>query len=177
MAEGLNRVTLIGNLGQDPELRHTQGGQAVMTLRLATTETWQQDGERKERTDWHTLVMWGKRAEALANVLTKGSRMCAEGRLQYRSWEDQQGNKRTAAEVVLTNVTLLGGGSQRYDDRAQPNRKADGKGTGGRSGAPKPARGYDPESGDQYPSDHDGFDDDIPFIRNELHAHLIGGAP
>lgn len=158
MAEGLNRVTLIGNLGQDPELRHTQGGGAVMTLRLATTETWQQDGERKERTDWHTLVMWGKRAEALANVLTKGSRLCAEGRLQYRTWEDKQGNKRTAAEVNVTNVVLLGGGERggigERPARQQAHRKADGGGTGGRS------RGRDAG----FPDD-DFADDDIPFVR------------
>lgn len=155
MAEGLNRVTLIGNLGQDPELRHTQGGGAVMTLRLATTETWQQDGERKERTDWHTLVMWGKRAEALANVLTKGSRLCAEGRLQYRTWEDKQGNKRTAADVNLTNVVLLGGGERGDSTRQQAHRKADGGGTGGRS------------RGSSGPADKHGFDDfdDIPFVR------------
>lgn len=165
MAEGLNRVTLIGNLGQDPELRHTQGGQAVMTLRLATTEAWQQDGERKERTDWHTLVMWGKRAEALANVLTKGSRLCAEGRLQYREWKDKEGNKRVAAEVNVTNVVLLGGGAQGSGERT--HRPADGKGTGGH------ARKAD---GDSFPAD-DFADDDIPFIHvADGCATVIGGA-
>lgn len=152
MAEGLNRVTLIGNLGQDPELRHTQGGGAVLTLRMATTESFQnRDGERQERTDWHTVKLWGKRAEGLANVLSKGSRLCVEGRIQYSQWEDKTGGKRTSTEINATNVVLLGGGAERGD---RTPRKADGGGTGGRSG------GY---GGGGFPEDDFG-DDDIPFI-------------
>ncbi len=110
MAEdGLNRVTLIGRLGQDPEVRFTQGGQAILNMRLATSESWKDEsGERKERTEWHTVVMWGKRGEALGKFLAKGDRICIEGRLQTRSWEDKEGGKRATTEIVATNLVLLG---------------------------------------------------------------------
>lgn len=108
--EGLNRVTLVGNLGAEPELRHTQSGQAVLNLRLAVSESWfdKERGERKERTEWVTVVLWGKRGEALAKILAKGSSVLIEGRLQTRSWE-QDGQKRYSTEVVATNVLLVGG--------------------------------------------------------------------
>lgn len=110
MAEGMNRAILIGNLGADPELRYTQSGQAVLKLRLATTESYvNKAGERQQRTDWHTITLWGKRAEALNNILSKGRPICVEGRIQYRSWEDKDGNKRTSTEINATNVVLLGG--------------------------------------------------------------------
>jgi single-strand DNA-binding protein len=109
MADGLNRVILIGNLGQAPELRHTQTS-AVLNLRLATTESFiNQEKQRQERTDWHTVVIWGKRAEALAKILNKGDRICVEGRIQTRSWDANDGSKRYATDIVATNVLLLGG--------------------------------------------------------------------
>ncbi|MDD9946868.1 MAG: single-stranded DNA-binding protein, partial [Myxococcales bacterium] len=124
MAEGLNRVTLIGNLGQDPELRYTQGGQPILNMRLATTESFvNRDRERQERTEWHTVVLWGKRGEALSRFLSKGSKICVEGRLQTRSWEGKDGGKRYATEVVATNVLLLGGrggGGGGHDDGPPP---------------------------------------------------------
>ena len=82
MAEGLNRVMLIGNLGADPELKYTQNGQGVLRLRLATTESYMnRAGERQQRTDWHTVTVWGKRGEALNNILSKGRSICVEGRI------------------------------------------------------------------------------------------------
>lgn len=109
MSEGLNRVILIGNLGQPPELRHTQSS-AVLNLRLATTESFlNQEKQRQERTEWHTVVIWGKRGEALGKILNKGDRICVEGRIQTRSWEAQDGSKRYATDIVATNVILLGG--------------------------------------------------------------------
>ena len=109
--EGLNKVTLIGNLGADPELKHTQGGQAVLKMRLATTETFKQrDGQRGESTQWHSVVLWGNRAEALAKFLEKGRTICVEGSIEYRQWEDNDGNKRNATEIKARNVILLGGG-------------------------------------------------------------------
>ncbi|HEY2513175.1 MAG TPA: single-stranded DNA-binding protein, partial [Polyangiaceae bacterium] len=88
MAEGLNKVMLLGNLGQDPELKMIAGGQAVLNLRLATTETYMdRNNTRQERTDWHTVTVWGKRAEALAKILGKGSQIFVEGRIQTRSYE------------------------------------------------------------------------------------------
>ena len=143
MAEGLNRVILIGNLGTDPELKYTQNGQAVLRLRLATSESYvNRAGERQQRTDWHTVIVWGKRGEALNNILSKGRSICAEGRIQYRQWEDKEGNKRNTTEIVATNIVLLGG---RRDSGAPGDF---GGGGGGGSGAP--------------PADDFG-DDDIPF--------------
>ena len=110
MAQGLNRVTLLGNLGQNPELRYTQAGSPVLSFRLATTESvLNRDKEREDRTEWHSVSLWGKRAEALAKFLTKGSQLCVEGRLQTRSWEAADGSKRYATEVVAKNILLLGG--------------------------------------------------------------------
>lgn len=115
---GVNRVMLIGNLGADAELRYAQSGGAIMNLRLAVNETWKdQAGERKERTEWCTVVMFGTRAEALAKHLTKGQQVFVEGRLQTRQWEDKEGNKRSTTEIVATNLEFLGGGKR--DDGAR----------------------------------------------------------
>lgn len=109
--EGLNRVTLLGNLGADPELRMTGSGQAVLNVRLATSETYlDKDKKRQERTEWHTVVLWGKRAEGLAKVLHKGDRILVEGRLRTSSWEDDKGGKRYRTDVVANDVLLQGGG-------------------------------------------------------------------
>ena len=133
MADGLNRVYLIGNLGADPELRHTQGDQAVLNLRMATTESWaDKNGERQERTDWHNVTIWGKRGEGLARCLQKGSRLCVEGRIQTREYE-KDGQKRWATDIVATNVVLLdgrregagdGGRRDERDDRDRDRRPA-----------------------------------------------------
>ena len=126
MSEGMNRVMLIGNLGQDPELRYTQGQQAVVVLRVATTEAYFDNGtkERKERTEWHSVTVWGKRAEALQKLLKKGSRAFVEGRLQTRSWEDKHGGKRYSTEIVATNVILLG---SRTQDAGRQDRRDEGE--------------------------------------------------
>lgn len=145
MSDGLNRVTLLGNLGADPELRFTQGGQGVLNLRLATTESYlDKSKERKERTDWHSITLWGKRGEALSKILTKGSRILVEGRLQTSSYDDREGNKRYKTEVVASNVLLCGGTREGGESRPKEERAP----------APKPA-----------PQDDGGFgdDDDIPF--------------
>lgn len=142
MAEGLNRVILIGNLGTDPELKYTQGGQAVLRLRLATSESYaNRAGERQQRTEWHTVIIWGKRGEALNDILSKGRSICAEGRIQYRQWEDKDGNKRFSTEIVATNIVLLG---SRRD-----------------SGSPSDFSGGGAGGGD--PVADEFGDDDIPF--------------
>lgn len=111
MAEGLNRVMLLGNLGADPELRYTQGGQAVLHVRLATTESFlDKDKVRRERTDWHSVVVWGKRGEALGKILGKGSSIFVEGSLRTSSYDDREGNKRYKTEVIANNVILVGRG-------------------------------------------------------------------
>src|SRR5580692_8755724 len=135
MAEGLNRVLLLGNLGADPELRVTPGGQAVLKLRLATNETYLDKNQvRQERTEWHRVTVWGRRAEALGKILTKGDSLFIEGRLQTSSYE-KNGEKRYSTEVVASNIVLPGRG--RGDGAGAPRE-------GGREGgAPRrePARG------------------------------------
>jgi len=120
MAEGMNRVTLLGNLGADPELKMTPGGQAVMSLRLATTESYlDQQRVRQERTEWHKVNVWGKQAESLAKLLSKGERVLVEGRIQTRSYDDRDGNKKYFTEIVATKVYLCGSG--RRDREAVPS--------------------------------------------------------
>lgn len=106
----LNKVILIGNLGGDPEVRYTGGGQAVASFNIATTEKWtNKGGDPEERTEWHRIVVWGKLAEICQQYLSKGRQVYVEGRLQTRQWEDKEGNKRTTTEVVAQNVQFLGG--------------------------------------------------------------------
>lgn len=106
---GLNKVMLLGNLGQDPELKVIAGGQSVLNLRLATTESYlDKNNARQERTDWHTVVVWGKRADALAKILVKGSQLFIEGRIQTRTYE-KNGEKRYATDIVASNIVLAGG--------------------------------------------------------------------
>jgi len=110
MADGLNRATLLGNLGADPELRYTNSGKAVLNMRLATTESYLDANKvRQESTQWHTVTLWGKRGEALAKFLTKGSRILVEGSIRNSSYEDKDGNKRYKSEVVANNIVLCGG--------------------------------------------------------------------
>src|SRR6185503_648952 len=111
MADGLNRVMLFGNLGADPELKMTSGGQAVLKMRLATTESYlDRNKQRQEKTEWHSVVLWGKRAEALSKFLTKGSRLFVEGGLRTSSYDDKDGNKRYRTEVMASNIILAGSG-------------------------------------------------------------------
>jgi len=154
MAEGLNRVLLLGNLGADPELRMTNGGQAVLKMRLATSETYlDRNRQRQERTEWHNVVVWGKRAEALGKFLTKGTRLFVEGGLRTSSYEDKDGNKRYKTEVVASNVILSGAGGA-------------GRAGGGGGGRSDDAGDYSAPSGGGGYNDADyggGDDDDIPF--------------
>jgi single-strand DNA-binding protein len=106
----VNKVILVGNLGKDAELRYTPGGTAVATLRLATTDRFKdKDGQWKDQTEWHTVVIWDKTAESLAEYLRKGKQIYVEGRLQTRSWDDREGKKRYTTEVRGDRIVLLGG--------------------------------------------------------------------
>ena len=106
----VNSVFLIGNLGRDAELRFTQKGNPVSNFSLATTERWNDaTGNKQEKTTWHRCVLWGKTAETLNDYLVKGKQICIQGKLQNRDWNDKDGNKRYTTEVVVNNVTLLGG--------------------------------------------------------------------
>jgi single-strand DNA-binding protein len=112
MSEGLNRVILVGNLCADPELRFTQGAQGVLNMRVACSESYLHNNERKERTEFVNVTVWGKRGEALSKLLEKGSKVWVEGRLQTRSWDDKDGGKRYATDVVANNVGLMGSGKR-----------------------------------------------------------------
>ncbi|MBN2193159.1 MAG: single-stranded DNA-binding protein [Polyangiaceae bacterium] len=156
MAEGLNRVMLMGNLGADPELKMTSGGQAVLKMRLATSETYlDRNRVRQERTEWHNVVVWGKRAEALGKFLTKGSRLFVEGGLRTTSYEDRDGNKRYRTEIVANNIILAGGGGGGGGGGVARGR--------GPSDSPPPDDDYGPPPGFEPPDAGGGDDDDIPF--------------
>jgi single-strand DNA-binding protein len=110
MASGVNKVILVGHLGADPDMRHTQSGAGVCELRVATNETWNdKSGQRQERTEWHRVVVWGKLAELCSKFLSKGRLVYVEGRLRTRSWDDKDGNKRYTTEIVANDVQFLGG--------------------------------------------------------------------
>ena len=107
---GVNKAILVGNLGRDPELRYTPGGQPVCTFSLATTESWtNREGKRDERTEWHRIVVWGKAAENCAQYLAKGRTVYVEGRIQTNEWEDREGQKRRTTEINAQTVQFLGG--------------------------------------------------------------------
>ena len=158
MARGINKVILIGNLGQDPEVRFTPSGTAVANLNLATSDTWmdRQSGQRQERTEWHRLVFWSKLAEIVGQYLKKGSKVYVEGRLQTRQWDDQSGQKRYTTEIVVSDMQMLDG---RGDG-------AMGGGMGGPQGGAAPGGGPPAGGGDYGQGGGGGADtedDDLPF--------------
>lgn len=112
---GVNKTILVGNLGKDPEVRYTKSGQAVATFSLATSEKWKnKEGNREERTEWHRIVAWGKLGEICGEYLSKGKQVYIEGRIQYREWTDNDGNKKSTTEIVCNNMVMLSkDGSQR----------------------------------------------------------------
>ncbi len=118
---GVNKVILVGNLGRDPEVRYIKDGTAVANLRLATSETWNdQNGQRQERTEWHRVVAWGKLAEIAKEYMTKGRQIYVEGKLQTRSWDDRDGNKRYTTEVKADQIIMLGTRGDSAGDRDTP---------------------------------------------------------
>jgi single-strand DNA-binding protein len=160
MPRSVNKVILLGNLGKDAETRFTPSGVARTTFSIATSRRWkdQQTGEWKEETDWHDVVLW--RSENVANYLTKGKQVYVEGRLQTRSYDDKDGNKRYKTEVVAEDVMLLGG---RGDAPAPEPGGYDSQVVSMPRSAPRPrpapqAQAPDPGLGDQEISD-----DDVPF--------------
>ncbi|MBM2838169.1 MAG: single-strand binding protein [Deltaproteobacteria bacterium] len=109
---GVNKVILLGRLGADPEVRYTAGGTAVAKFNLATSETWKdKDGSKQEKTEWHRVVAFGKLGETCGEYLSKGKQVYVEGKLQTRSWEDKEGNKKYTTEVNVSNMVMLGSGS------------------------------------------------------------------
>ena len=122
MAGGVNKVILVGNLGADPDMRYTPSGQGVCELRVATSESWNdKNGQRQERTEWHRIVVWGKRAEVCSKYLSKGRQVFVEGRIQTRTYDDKDGNKRYITEIIAADVQFLGGGAGR-DGQSRDNK-------------------------------------------------------
>lgn len=136
----LNKVMLIGRLGKDPELRFTPNGQAVCKFSVATSEKWKdKDGELKSRTDWHNVVVWGRRAEACGEHLKKGAQIYVEGKLSTNSWEDKDGVKRYKTEITAHAVTFLSkaGASKANGEDRNPDQDA-----GSDNMPPPPTSGY-----------------------------------
>jgi single-strand DNA-binding protein len=153
MARGVNKVILIGNLGNEPEIRYTAGGAAIANISLATAESWKdkESGEQQERTEWHRIVFFGRLAEIVGEYLHKGSQIYVEGRLQTRKWQDKEGHDRYSTEIVANEMQMLGGRG------------------GGSANAGKSSKQEAPESSDARApakasaSSEGDFDDDIPF--------------
>jgi single-strand DNA-binding protein len=159
MARSLNKVTLIGHLGKDPEVRYMPSGGAVVNVTLATNETWKdkQTGEAQERTEWHNLVFYGKLAEIAGEYLRKGRQVYIEGSLRTRKWQDKNGQDRYTTEIIANEMLLLGsregGGSASFEPRElrPPQRSVEA--------APAPELAVPPQG----PALDKEFDDDIPF--------------
>lgn len=166
MARGVNKVILVGNLGQDPELRYTGSGTAVCNFSLATTESYKdRDGNQVENTEWHRIVAWARLAEICGEYLKKGRQVYIEGQLQTRQWEDKDGNTRYTTEIKAREMQMLGGrddnggggggnyggGNDSYDQR--PQRQSNNGG------------GQRQQQQASSPSDDYSFtpDDDLPF--------------
>ena len=149
-SRGINKVILVGNLGQDPEVKYMPNGNAVCNITVATSESWKDknSGEMQERTEWHRVVFFRRLAEIAGEYLKKGSQVYLEGRLQTRKWQDQQGQDRYTTEIVADNMQMLGGGN-RSGGSAEFGR---GQSKGGSQSAPAPAS-----------MDNGYTDEDIPF--------------
>ena len=160
MARGINKAILIGNLGNDPDIRYTASGTAIANISLATAESWRDknSGEQQERTEWHRIVFFGRLAEIVGEYLRKGSQIYVEGRIQTRKWQDKEGNDRYSTEVVASEMQMLGG---RGGAGAPMNTDSQARAPEARNAAPppdKPASGARPGA-----APADDFDDDIPF--------------
>jgi len=159
MARGINKVIIVGNLGQDPETRYMPSGSAVTNFTVATNESWKdkQTGEQKDRTEWHRVAMFNRLAEIAAEYLRKGSQVYIEGKLRTRKWQGQDGNDRYTTEIIADEMQMLGGrggsgGGDFGGSRSQSSGQGGGQSGGGQGGGSAP-----PQPGP------DEFDDDIPF--------------
>ncbi len=149
MARGVNKVILVGNLGQDPDVRYAPSGSAITNISVATAESWKDKntGEKQEKTEWHRVVFFNRLAEIAGEYLRKGSQVYIEGRIQTRKWEDKEGNDRYTTEIVANEMQMLGG--------------RDGGG-GFSQAAPSSSSAPTKKQSEAQPATDD-FDDDIPF--------------
>ena len=157
----LNKVMIIGRLGRDPEVRYTQGGQAVANFSLATSERWKsKSGDKEERTEWHRVVAWGRQAELVGEYLSKGRQVFIEGRLQTRDWEDKEGHQRRTTEIVANDIQFLdskGGGGGNFGNGGSSGSAGGGSSDSAGGGSSDSAGGGSPAPGGPPP------EDDIPF--------------
>ena len=167
MSRSLNKVTLIGNLGADPEIRSTTGGNRVATFGLATSRSWNSpSGDRQEKTEWHRCVVWNSKGSQLADIVEKyvkkGDKLYVEGRIEYRQWQDKDGQTRYSTEINVRELIMLGGGR----GGGGGDHDADGGHTMNRSRAPERAKSAAGGSGDDFedfPGALNDEDDDLPF--------------
>jgi len=176
MARGINKVILIGNLGQDPEVKYMPSGGSVTNISVATSETWKDknSGQPQERTEWHRVVFFNRLAEIAGEYLRKGSKVYIEGSLRTRKWQSQDGTDRYTTEIVAAEMQMLdgaasgaGSGYEDYPEAAghqqsRPQSAARQASAGGVQGAPVAPSGSAPQ-GYQPSGTFDSFDDDIPF--------------
>lgn len=155
MAKGINKVILVGNLGNDPEVRYTPSGAAVTTISVATSESWKdKDGNKQEKSEWHRVVFFGRLAEIAGEYLRKGSQVYIEGKLRTNKWQDQSGQDRYTTEILANDLQMLGG---RGGDSGQG-------GFGGGNAMPSaPRTNNQNQSQNNSVPDFDDFDDEIPF--------------
>ena len=158
MSRSLNKVMLIGNLGADPEVRSTANGGRVATLSLATSRRWKnQAGEQQEKTEWHRIVLWNNKGSGLADVAEryckKGDKIYVEGSIEYRSWQDREGQTRYTTEITARELILLSGRSGEGAEFSAPSKVG--------AVAAGPSKGK--ESSDDFPEVPDAEDDDLPF--------------
>ena len=152
---GVNKAILIGNLGSDPEVKYTPSGVPVANVSLATNESWtDRNGERQERTEWHRLVFWRKLAEIVGQYLRKGSKVYVEGRIETRSWDDQNGQKRYTTEIVVNDMQMLDSRGEMEGSPAGPPMP---------SAPPPEAGGGNPGGSGVSPGGGTDADDDLPF--------------
>ena len=158
----VNKVILIGNLGQDPEVKYMPSGGAVTNVSIATTDSWtdKNTGQKQERTEWHRVVFFNRLAEIVGEYLRKGSPVYIEGRLQTRKWQDQNGQDKYTTEIIANSMQMLGSKGSAGSTEFKPQSQQSGSGQNqGQQQAPAPQQ----QSTQAPPQDFDNFDDDIPF--------------
>lgn len=169
MSRSLNKVTLIGNVGADPEIRSTSGGNRVAQFSLATSRTWTgPSGDRQEKTEWHRCVVWNAKNSSLADIVEryvkKGDKLYVEGRIEYRQWQDKDGQTRYTTEINVREMLMLGGGRQggdsSYDEGSAPSRQRSPGAEKARTAAPAAGGSDDFED---FPGALEDEEDDLPF--------------
>jgi single-strand DNA-binding protein len=166
-SRGINKVILVGNLGNDPEVRYTQGGAAITNISIATSESWKdkQTGQPQERTEWHRVVFFNRLAEIAGEYLRKGSKVYVEGALRTRKWQGKDGQDRYTTEIVAGEMQMLdsrGGGQGGGQGGGYQEGGYSQQGQGGSRPAPAP-QSAEAGAAPAPAGDFDGFDDDIPF--------------